>query len=171
MCLACRTHRQRTQGYIRELEKEVLRLRDNESVLKAGNSSLKDALVRGGLPLPNHGDSPDLSAGVSIASDLDLRYTATSLELGNSVTVDLTELNAIEAEEWCSVTAAMEDRIPFEAPTALPSLALICGDVNPPRTLREGSVGNYGSAPALSPQAAIDFVLEYGHRLSFDDSH
>jgi hypothetical protein len=39
-----RNHRQRTQGYIKELEKEVLRLRARESELADENQTLHDQL-------------------------------------------------------------------------------------------------------------------------------
>jgi hypothetical protein len=70
-------------------------------------------------------------------------------------------MSAIEPERWCSVTAAMEEIRPYEPRTISPWQ--LSGEINDPipATLREGSVGNYGTSPALSPQAAIDFVLEY----------
>jgi hypothetical protein len=147
-------------------------LRDNEAALKAGNSSLKDALARNGLPVPDEGDPPNRIAGVSAPSDLNLLFTPSSLAPGEmssagSVTIDLTELSVIEPEKWCSVTAAMDVPIPFEVPTIVPAQPSSHGHISPSHTLREGSVGNYGLAPALSPQAAIDFVLEYDFRNAF----
>ena len=81
-----------------------------------------------------------------------------------SVTIDLTELSVIEPEKWCSVTAALEETRPFELPTITPAQLTQYGD-GFHDSLRPGSVGNYGDFPALSPQAAIDFVLEYVHCL------
>ena len=163
-CSRCRTHRQRTQGYIRELEKEVLRLRDSETALKAENVSLKDTINRGGLPMPEP-DSITWRNGASPSSDAGLLFTASSPEFGDissagSVTIDLTELSVIEPETWCSVTAAMEEPRVFELPTIAPAQLSDYNQHGSQKTLREGSVGNYGTVPALSPQAAIDFVLE-----------
>ena len=87
------------------------------------------------------------------------------LSSADSVTIDLTELNVVEPETWCSVTAAMEEPRVFELPTIAPAQLSNYGENGLQKTLREGSVGNYGAAPALSPQAAIDFVLEYACHL------
>jgi hypothetical protein len=160
-----RTHRQRTQGYIRELEKEVLRLRDSERALKYENANLKRCLSGSGILAPEV-PSPTSSRGnVSSAEPVLFLPEPSSLTVETSsaasVIIDLTDLSAIEPEKWCSVTAAMEEVRPYELPTVSP--AQLSGDPSGamPATLREGSVGNYGASPALSPQAAIDFVLEY----------
>lgn len=163
-----RTHRQRTQGYIRELEKEVLRLRDSETALKAENKQLKAALNQNGLSLPNGASPPTWRSSFSPPPDNTLLFAASSPDFGalssaTSVTIDLTELNVIEPEKWCSVTAAMEETRPFEIPTISPAQLSEYETNGVMSTLRQGSVGNYGAFPALSPQAAIDFVLEYVH--------
>jgi hypothetical protein len=66
----------------------------------------------------------------------------------------------MEAEPWCSVTAAMEETRPFEVPSITIGQFIGYNQHTVPSTLRAGSVGNYGDSPALNPQAAIDFVLE-----------
>lgn len=81
----------------------------------------------------------------------------------NSVTIDLTEMLNIEAQGWCSVTAALENPKLFEPPTISPSQLMDEPFYDTDRTLRNKSPGNYGRSPAFSPQAAIDFVLEYVH--------
>lgn len=145
-----------------------MRLRDSETALKTENASLKAALDQNGLSVPNGPSRSSWRASVSPPSDAALLFAPSSPSVGNvssatSVTIDLTELSVIEPEKWCSVTAAMEETRPFEIPTvSLPQLSGF-DDQALSSTLRAGSVGNYGDSPALSPQAAIDFVLEYGH--------
>lgn len=57
--LCGRTHRQRTQGYIKELEKEVLRLREKEAEAQRQNEelahkarSLEQSLIANNIPVP-----------------------------------------------------------------------------------------------------------------------
>jgi hypothetical protein len=53
-----RTHRQRTQGYIKELEKEVLRLREREATLEEQNNQLQAHLYT----LQQSYNVPDMSS-------------------------------------------------------------------------------------------------------------
>jgi hypothetical protein len=78
----------------------------------------------------------------------------------SSVTVDLTELAITEPHKWCSIVAALEVPREFEPPTVSPSqLVLLQSN---PETAHWGFSKrlSYETAPPLSQQAGIDFVLE-----------
>jgi hypothetical protein len=184
------THRNRTQGYIRELEKEVLRLRDRESHLVHENEMLNSRIVALSQPsfanerplinenvslpepqflLPSNASPIDYTGGFgtsleSFHGDLSASHSATGSGVGTSpsITVDLTELSIIEPEKWCSETAALEVPRRYELPFVSP--AQLVAEQNNPATAHWGSSRRqqYVSAPPLSQQAGIDFVLEYG---------
>jgi hypothetical protein len=84
------------------------------------------------------------------------------LDTRPSIIVNLTELSAIEPLKWCSATAALEVPRRYELPNV--SLAQLVAEQNNPATAHWGSSPRqqYVSAPPLSQQAGIDFVLEYG---------
>ncbi|KIW08306.1 uncharacterized protein PV09_01224 [Verruconis gallopava] len=181
---AQRTHRQRTQGYIRELEKEVLRLRDSETALKSENARLKGILSQNGILVSENASPAGQDGSASPEDPICLLSEPSPPAVGDassigSVRIDLTALNTFENEKWCSVTSAMQDTRPFELPTISQAQLFDYGCLDGPIALREGSDGNYGPIPAMNAQAAIDFVLElerpclghvknaYSHKMQF----
>ena len=158
--LCCyRNHRQRTQGYIRELEKEVLRLRARESELVDENQALHDEtkllkqmLASNSIQLPYEfsvyetGSDPMLSNETS-------RETTTE----PTVTIDLTDLSRIEASKWCGVTAAAEIPPRYVEPSK--TVKSFRNAVTTPGA-RIVSQSSRIISTTLSAQLAVDFVLE-----------
>lgn len=161
MLIRCRrTHRQRTQGYIRELEKEVLRLRELEKELVGEKETLneqiellKHVLLSNNLSLPS-GFDPVGNAPTTHDNGKDSIFASQA-----PVTVDLTELSRIEAEKWCGITAAEEVPPPYVEPTS--DALQLFRTLSPP----SGAPATSSSetriiAPTLNAQSAVDFVLE-----------
>lgn len=155
-----RTHRQRTQGYIRELEKEVLRLREREQELLGEKQTLNDqaellkqVLLSNNLSLPS-GISPVGAVPTAHEYDKDSIFTAQAL-----VTVDLTELSRIEAEKWCGITATEEMPPPYVEPSS--DTLQLFRTVSPPTDGSASSDLEHRRLPTtLNAQSAVDFVLE-----------
>lgn len=165
------THRQRTQGYIRELEKEVLLLRESQGQLAVENQTLKVkvdvcvyALQSNGIPVPDVSGpaSPAFlrqnSSNLGLQQDL-LSNSAYVLSGGissgaNSVSIDLRDLELLEPEYPCSTTAALTDPRQSELPEHQQSY--------PNFSYREGNQDDNqkGSSTHLGAQAGIDFILE-----------
>src|SRR5262249_16737479 len=155
-----RNHRQRTQGYIRELEKEVLRFRSRESELADENQTLHDQvellkqmLVSNSIQLP-YGFSPaDTRGDLPPTNGMTREATAEP-----TVTVDLTDLSKIAAKKWCGMTAEAEIPPPFVEPPLKTAKSF-----RTTVTASEG-VGKIASptspiiSTTLSAQSAVDFV-------------
>jgi hypothetical protein len=155
------THRQRTQGYIRELEKEVIRLREREGILTKENEALRmkaesyhQVLISNGLAPPDDTDFTAQQQYLTPSSNVETQSIAASS--APSIVVDLTDLATIEAEKGCSTRAAMESGRPYEQPPVNPALLAISINNSRNETGQEQNT----SPSILSPQAGIDFVLE-----------
>jgi len=157
-----RNHRQRTQGYIRELEKEVLRLRARESELVDDNhtlqnqvKSLKQMLASNSVQLPYGFSPPETRNDLPSSNGTSREVTAEP-----TVTVDLTDLSRIEAKKWCGA----ESEIP--PPYVEPPLKTAKSFRTTPTVTASGGVTQIASptsriiSTTLSAQSAIDFVLE-----------
>jgi hypothetical protein len=148
----CRAHRQRTQGYIKALENEILRLRSQAYTLGQENADLKNqvtALTQGFMS-----NSMPLVHGLANLGTKNT-YESSSFNRGGgheesepNVMIDLTQLDNIEAERWCSTQAAEEEPSPYEPLTAVPPAFNV--------QLEQPGVHH---AP-LDTQAGVDFVLE-----------
>ncbi|KAF2425229.1 hypothetical protein EJ08DRAFT_700458 [Tothia fuscella] len=169
---AQRTHRQRTQGYIRELEKEVLRLRENEMALELSNKTLQERInmleplaIANGTFSRDHNikeflhqhklnQQPYLNTPSSSGGGQSLHGDAHSIIAGNDpfVNVDLTALGTTRATYGCSTKAAMESPVPFQPPNRdAPELA----------TWDPSGAASERLVPSvITPQRAVDFVLD-----------
>jgi hypothetical protein len=133
-------HRQRTQDYIKALENEILQLREREKKLEEESTGLKDYI---GLLKQSH-----IENGIFIPEPSSDKIDELDESTGTSVMVDLTEMQAIEAERWCSTTAAESEPQPYEPPKAgLFSM--------PPASEQPGL-----TVKQLNTQTGINFILE-----------
>jgi hypothetical protein len=161
--LSChRNHRQRTQGYIRELEKEVLRLRARECELVDENQtlhgqvkSLKQMLASNSTQLPYEFSSPETRSDLPPSNGTIREATAEP-----TVTVDLTDLSRIEAKKWCEVTAETEIPPPYIEPPSKPAKSFRTTVTAPGEVAKIASPTSRIISTTLSAQSAIDFVLE-----------
>ena len=160
--LSCyRNHRQRTQGYIRELEKEVLRLRARENDLADENQTLHDQvkllkqmLASNGIQLPYGISSPEIMADLPLSND-----TSDETMAEPTVTVDLTDLSRIEAEKWCGITAAAEIPPQYVEPSKTVQSFRTTVTASQ-KVTTTASPGSRIISMTLSAQSAVDFVLE-----------
>lgn len=143
-----RTHRRRTQNYIQELEKEVLRLRAREAEMQKelqSNPSLCPSRSHSnGLP------SPSLS-------------TVSAPQLSpkdHSITVDLTGYAQVEPEFSCTINAALEPTPRYSPPTIDVTARL--SDIG----IKDAGTCT-GAVCGMDAQAAINFILEYVSSYSF----
>lgn len=117
----------------------------NENMgLKDHIGLLKDILESNRIPIPEalvtQGTESAYVSGQQSRSDTDIS--------AGDLTIDLTEMQTVEAERWCSEQAAETDPRPYEAPTIDPSV--------------ETSASELQESPrpqSLDSQAGIDFVL------------
>ncbi|TID24907.1 hypothetical protein E6O75_ATG04112 [Venturia nashicola] len=136
------THRQRTQGYIRELEKEVLLLRETQGLLAVENQILK-ARHSSNLGLQDLLSSSTyaLSGGISSGA--------------NSISIDSGDLDSLEPENPCSTTTGLTDPRQFEFTDH--------HQPYPNFLYREGTQDESqqgGASTHIGAQAGIDFILE-----------
>jgi hypothetical protein len=165
------THRQRTQGYIRELEKEVLRLRETEGQLSVENQNLKakvdvcvHTLHSNGIPVPEvsvsaspsyfRTTSSNLGSQQDLLSNSGYALSGGMSSAADSVSIDLRDLETLEPEYPCSRTAGLADPRQFELPEDQNAF------MNFPYRERSHSDNQQGSATHLGAQAGIDFILE-----------
>jgi hypothetical protein len=99
-----RTHRQRTQGYIKELEKEVLSFKKENSDLKRMVSLLQETLLENNISLPEGFQSPE-----GFASPPDLKMSPSP-----AVQVNLTSLAEVKAQKVSSSEAPA-----YQTPTSI----------------------------------------------------
>jgi hypothetical protein len=146
----CSAHRQRTQDYIKALEDEILRLRDRESRLVRENEDyacnidlLRKSLVSNTIPILEAPKNLDTETCTEAAE------SAESTEIPDSVvTVDITDLQIIEGEQWCSTKAAEAEPRRYESPRdALPLKDSILERPDVP-------------LQQLDTQTGINFILE-----------
>jgi hypothetical protein len=139
--LTVRTHRQRTQRYIRALENEVLRLRSLEKATREKNVVLQrqlDAFLKSGA-----------------SSVTDALEPATPAQSEPMVHVDLTKVLDITPEKACSDLAA--ERIPVEVDYSSLTPITPQSDVR-----RQEDIADRDLSPStisLSAQTGLDFVL------------
>lgn len=160
--LSChRNHRQRTQGYIRELEKEVLRLRERENELVDESQALHDQvkllkqmLASNSIQLPYE--------FWSFETEGDMQSSGTSRETTAepTVTIDLTDLSRVEASKWCGITAAVEIPPPYVEPPSKAIKSFRTTVTAPGGVAKITSPSSRIISTALSAQSAVDFVLE-----------
>lgn len=141
---AQRTHRRRTQNYIQELEKEVLRLRAREAEmlaeLESRSSSSRSQSQSYGLPSP----SPSSEGG---------RSEAVKPNDTPTVMVDFTDFGHLEPEYPCTIQAALGPLFEFS-----PSSQDITTPMNEISINEAGT--NSGVVCSMDAQAAIDFILD-----------
>lgn len=137
----CRTHRRRTQNYIQELEKEVLRLRAREaemqSELESRSSSFSSRSQSAGLPSPSS----------SISSDHSLRPIKDI-----SITIEPKGYAQFEPEYSCTIGTALEP-----TPAYSPLLSDFTARISDMSIKDAGTCT--GAVCGLNAQAAINFVL------------
>ncbi|KAK5952050.1 hypothetical protein OHC33_006937 [Knufia fluminis] len=138
---AQRTHRRRTQNYIQELEKEVLRLRAREaemqSELESRSSSFSSRSQSAGLPSPSS----------SISSDHSLRPIKDI-----SITIEPKGYAQFEPEYSCTIGTALEP-----TPAYSPLLSDFTARISDMSIKDAGTCT--GAVCGLNAQAAINFVL------------
>ncbi|KAF2092550.1 hypothetical protein NA57DRAFT_62417 [Rhizodiscina lignyota] len=175
---AQRAHRQRTQGYIKALENEILRLRARENALLRDTALIRDhvsvleqTLLTNGIGIPrvqglSNLETPfDVSSGVASGTPFDMSSVAGSIPSSvpsstgiddqfSNVTIDLRDMQNIEAERWCSTNAAEHEPRSFEVPSFDP-------------VMWENFVQQEGGTSAagahfgpLDAQTGINFILE-----------
>ncbi|KAE9979141.1 hypothetical protein EG328_001082 [Venturia inaequalis] len=169
---AQRTHRQRTQGYIRELEKEVLLLRETQDQLAAENQTLKakvdvcvHTLHSNGIPVPDvsgpaspaylRQKSSNLGLHQDFLSNSTYALSGDISSGADSVSIDLRDLESLEPEFLCSTTAGLTDPRQFELPKHHQAYSKISY-----REENQDENQHRGSPTHLGAQAGIDFILE-----------
>ncbi|KAF2666130.1 hypothetical protein BT63DRAFT_463274 [Microthyrium microscopicum] len=173
-----RTHRQRTQGYIRELEKEVLRLREREAEVEQKNAeilkkarALEQTLITNNVPVPDEltSASTATSPPFGFGNDFALHSPFLSTEASNPsegatpapptsdseagpsdpyVHVDFTSHQGQGLQHITNHRSYLDDPVTFEPP-AIPT-------ARPERAESSRSA----AFPSLASQQALDFVLE-----------
>jgi hypothetical protein len=132
------THRFRTQQYIRELEKEVFRLRDIEAAQRGKIQELQNQVTAlTDKSLPNHAPLPEVVMRVEQTGNM------TSEEVsGHPIHVDLSKLASVQPEGPCT-------QHPGEIPEPVYHPHVPAGQEE---TIQLASFG---------AQAAVDFLLAY----------
>jgi hypothetical protein len=117
-----------------------------------------------GIPVPEVSASPSIvrtnstsEQDILSTSSYALSYQAHSSG-GDSVSIDLTDLESMEPKKWCSTTAAYEEPRHFENPPSV----ILSDDHQSFLTFpaREMTQEEHGPAVTLGAQAGIDFILE-----------
>ena len=151
----------------------------NESLIQTVER-LRHALQSYNVPLPL--EIPVMASSIPGSSPEPLHHTApfaipTSNAVGSPfldrssfseprVTINLTELASVEPMKPCSITAALDYPTPYEDPPTDLAQAFRTYGPQSPASQTKSSNPRLLSA-TLSSQSAVDFVLEYAHRLHY----
>ena len=172
-----RNHRERKENYIKSLEREVLRLRDEEAAVaqeskavQDENAMLKEILTRNGIPIPSRTSTFNPLATVSVLDQVDglqrLQVTMPEPMDFSQTTFDpvappFPSSMSTSSPESMSTAVPMPHPSPRDMSSHVPSLSPISGIVSTSQGDSPTAQYEYISHPSGldAPQIGIDFVL------------